>query len=111
MNKDLNFKEIGVRIQKYRMKKGMTQEKLAEYIDTSQKYVSRIECGYNRLSLDTTAAIARALNITLDSLIADYDNSNDESTLHEILNDIRGMSPKQLALLRDIIEILKKSDI
>lgn len=110
MSNDLDFREIGIRIQKYRLEKGMTQEELAECIDSSQKYVSRIEGGYNRLSLDTTVAIAKALCISVDRLIADYDDSNDESTLQEILNDIRGMNSKQLELLRDNIKTLRKLD-
>ena len=110
MKNDLNFREIGNRIQKYRLEKGMTQEELAECIGSSQKYMSRIEIGNHRLSFDTAVAIARALQISVDSLVADYDDSNDESTLQEILNSIRGMNPKQLELLRDNIRTLRKLD-
>ena len=110
MKNDLDFQKIGRRIQKYRLEKDMTQEELGELIDSTQKYVSRIEGGYNRLSFDTAVAIARALQISIDSLVADYDDSNDESTLQEILNSIRGMNPKQLELLRDNIKTLRKLD-
>ena len=59
---------------------------------------------------DTVVAITQALNISVDKLIADFEDSNNESTLQEILNDIRGMSPKQLELLQDNINTLKKLD-
>lgn len=110
MNNILDFRKIGIRIQNFRLENKMTQEELAERIGSTQKYVSRIEGGYNRLSLDTAVAIARALQISVDSLVADYDDSNDESTLQEILNSIRGMNPKQLELLRDNIRTLRKLD-
>ena len=110
MKNDLDFHKIGSRIQKYRLENCMTQEKLAECIGSSQKYMSRIEIGNHRLSLDTTVAIAKALHISIDSLAADYKDSNNESTLQEILNDIRGMNPKQLELLRDNIKTLRKLD-
>ena len=110
MNNNVDFREVGSRIQKCRLDNNMTQDELAERIGSSQKYISRIEAGNHKLSFETVVAITRALGISLDSLIADYDNSADESTLHEILNTIRGMSPKQLELLRDNITTLRKLD-
>ena len=72
--------------------------------------MSEVEAGKHRLYFDTVVIIAQALNISVDKLIADYDDSTNESTLQEILNDIRGMSAKQLELLRDNINTLKKLD-
>lgn len=110
MNNILDFRKIGTRIQKFRLDNKMTQEALAECIGSTQKYISSLEAGNHRLSFDTAVAIAKALQISVDSLVADYDDSNDESTLHEILNSIRGMNPKQLELLRDNIKTLRKLD-
>lgn len=108
MNNDLDFKEIGKRIQKCRTDNKMTQEKLAELVGTTQKYISRIEAGNHRLHLDTIAAIAKALHVPVDSFIADYANSNDENNLKMILDDIRGMTPRQLDMLKENIATIKK---
>ena len=86
----------------------MTQEHLAELVGTSQKYISRIEVGYHNVKLETIAAIAKSLKISVEYLIADYNNGNDENTLKLIMEDIRGMSPKQLDMLRDSIKMIKK---
>lgn len=110
MNNGLDLRQIGNRIQKYRLERKLTQENLAELIGTNQKHLSRIECGYHSVNLNTIVALAKALNTSIDSLVIDFDNSHDESTLQEILNDIRGMSAKQLELLRDNINTLKKLD-
>lgn len=110
MKNDLNYQDVGVRIQKYRLLRNMTQDELSELIGTDQKYISRLECGYHNPSLSTIVAIAKALRISVDSLVADYNDSGDESNLHEILNEIRGMSALQLEMLRDIIKVLKKMD-
>ena len=109
MNNDLDFRKIGSRIQKFRLDCNMTQEDLAEHIGSTQKYISSLEAGSHRSSLDTIAAIAKALNISVDSLIADYDDSNDQSNLHLILEEIRGMDAPQLNMLRDIIKAIKKN--
>lgn len=110
MKSELNFKEIGVRIQKYRTQNKMTQEDLAEIIGTDQKYISRIEGGYHRSNLDTIVVIARALHVSVDMLIADFSDSTNESTLKVIMDEIRGMSPKQLEMLKDNIATIKKFD-
>ena len=108
MNTELNFKTIGNRIQQYRIEQKMTQEELAESIGTNQKHISRIESGMHRSNLDTIVAIARTLRISVDILIADFDDSTDESTLKLIMDEIRGMDATQLNMLRDSITMIKK---
>lgn len=110
MNNPVDFRIVGNKIQKYRLENNLTQEELAELINSSQTYLSEVEAGKHRLFFDTVVAIARALNISVDKLIADFEDSNNESTLQEILNEIRGMSAKQLELLQDNINTLKKLD-
>lgn len=110
MNTPIDFRTIGIKIQKYRLDNNLTQNQLADLINSSQTYLSEIEAGKHRLFFDTVVAIAQALNISVDKLIADSEDSNNESTLQVILNDIRGMSPKQLELLQDNIHTLKKLD-
>lgn len=108
MNNTLDFRKVGNRIQRFRLENKMTQEALAERIGSTQKYISSLEAGNHRSHFDTMVAIARALNISIDSLVADYDDSTDESTLKLILDDIRGMDKKQLDMLRDNIQTIKK---
>ena len=108
MNIELDFKVIGARIQKCRTEKKMTQADLAEKIDTNQKHLSRIEGGYHRSTLDAIVAIARALDVSVDYLIADYNDSSNPSTLQFILDDIRDFTPQQLELLQDNIKAIKK---
>lgn len=110
MNTPVDFRMIGNKIQKYRLANDLTQDELADLINSSQTCLSEVEAGKHRLFFDTVVAITQALNISVDKLIADFEDSNNESTLQEILNDIRGMSPKQLELLQDNINTLKKLD-
>lgn len=111
MNIDLNLREIGIRIQKLRMEKGWTQEELAEKVGTSQKHLSQIEIGCHSMKVDTIAAIAKYLGVSVDYLIADFTDSKNESTLKVIMDDIRGMSPKQLEMLRENINTIKKFNV
>ena len=67
MNK--NF--FGKRIRQYREAAGLTQEKLAAYIDVSPIFISYIERGIRLPSLNNFIKIANTLNISADILLAD----------------------------------------
>lgn len=108
MNIELDFKIIGARIQKRRTEMKMTQADLAERIDTNQKHLSRIEGGYHRCTLDIIVAIAKALDVSVDYLIADYEDSSNPSTVQVIIDEIKDMTPKQLEMLQENIKTIKK---
>lgn len=52
------------------LKKHYTQEKLANLINTSPKYISRLELGQHNPSLDMVERIATALNVEPDKLFS-----------------------------------------
>jgi len=59
------FREIARLLIKYRMDKGLSQEKLAELVGTSNSQISRIESGRHRTNLDTLSRIAHALELRM----------------------------------------------
>lgn len=60
---------FGQNIQEYRKKQGRTQEELAAALDCDQKYVSRLENGYARPTLDICLRIANFLQASIDDLL------------------------------------------
>lgn len=67
----MNYESVGERIKKYRQERELTQERLAELCDRSTNFISIIERGKKRPSLDTFAKIANALNVSADMLLKD----------------------------------------
>lgn len=59
------FREIAWLLIKYRMDKGLSQEKLAELVGTSNSQISRIESGRHRTNLETLSRIAHALDLRM----------------------------------------------
>ncbi|AXW57407.1 XRE family transcriptional regulator [Ralstonia solanacearum] len=51
-----------------RLKKGLSQNQLAELVGTSQPHIAKIEAGKTRILLDTAAKLAAALDTNLDSI-------------------------------------------
>ena len=67
----MNLKQIfGQNVKYYCFKKHYTQEKLANLINTSPKYISRLELGQHNPSLDMVERIATALNVEPDKLFS-----------------------------------------
>ena len=67
----VDYGSIGCKIRYFRIQRGLSQEELAEFADVSPVYISNVENGEKRASLKTLIAIANALNITADALLAD----------------------------------------
>ena len=64
--KGLEKARVAIEITLFREKKGLTQEKLAELIGTSQSAIARLEdTDYNAYSLNTLRKIADALDLEL----------------------------------------------
>lgn len=59
------LREIAWLLIKYRMDKGLSQEKLADLVGTSHSQISRIESGRHRTNLDTLSRIAHALDMRM----------------------------------------------
>ena len=65
----MNTKAIGQNIRRYRTKRGLTQEQLAELADLSAGYIRQTELGLKTLSLPTLFRIAEALSTSAQSLL------------------------------------------
>ncbi len=57
------LKILGQNIAKYRQAKSLSQEKLAELVDLSREYITRVERGQKNISLKNLFAIADALGL------------------------------------------------
>jgi len=64
-------KALGQAIQAQRRACGLTQEALAEAIDSSAEWISQVERGVGCPSIPTLVVIASALDVTPDVLLAD----------------------------------------
>lgn len=65
--KDLRRK-LGARLKEIRKARGLTQESLAEKVDLTPQYLSRLEAGHQSPSVETVARLAEALDLELCEL-------------------------------------------
>lgn len=60
----LDYNIIGERLKKARIDKNMTQEKLAEQIDVSVAFLSRVERGTSHINLKRLTQICEILGVS-----------------------------------------------
>jgi transcriptional regulator with XRE-family HTH domain len=95
---------IGKRLKKAREDKGITQEKLAEYLDVSNAYVSKIERGKTSLNLNTFSAICDYLGISMSFILTGSVLSSENYMRNEIAELINKCSPAKVVLIAKIIK-------
>lgn len=61
--------QLGENIRNLRHKNHLTQEVLADMVSSTQKYISRMETGYARPSLELCLRIAGVLQVSIDTLL------------------------------------------
>ena len=66
----IDYIQIGNRIRSYRKQLGFTQESLAFEIQTSAAYLSCIERGIKKPSLEKLVKIAEILDVSVEDLIS-----------------------------------------
>ena len=105
---NLNYDLIGVNIQRQREQKGITQEKLAEIIDSSERHIRRIEGGQCGVSLNLLVSIANALDVSIDAILYGNLNYSDSSIDREIRTLIIGCNKIEKSIILDILKHLKE---
>ena len=62
------LEQFGSKIRHNRLKKKLSQEKLAELADLHRTYIGQIECGKRNVALKNIAKLAKALGVSVKDL-------------------------------------------
>lgn len=96
---------IGSNIRRYRKANNMTQEQLAEKVGVSTSFCANIERGGRSMSIQVLTKFAKALHVSVDSLLldpAELENSHVEN-----IRSLLSQSNEQTsALAEDIVRLL-----
>ncbi len=104
----VNFRQIGVKIKEERLKRHLTQEKLAEMVDVTTAFIGHIERGERSLSLITLIKISNCLGVTIDYLLSETIVPKDESIVEEFRSLIDGKSIETKLAVIDILKSILK---
>ena len=87
----------------------MTQAQLAEAADLSVPYISHVERGKKRVSLDALLRISQAVNVTVDQLLSGTQPQDKDAYLPEIGETFRACTLLERKILRDVAAAVKES--
>ena len=103
----VNFGLIGKRIKEHRQRRNLTQEMLAELIEMSPGYISMVETGRKKASLDTLLSVSKVLNITLNELLTGNQIPLDTDYNSEIGELMSGCNQHERRMMFEIMRTVR----
>lgn len=91
---------IGNNVRQCRLKRGIAQKELANQIDVDPSTITRIEGGTRMMSIPLLRTVAKALQVSYDTLLQPNDT---DSSFANIQVKLATQSPENLAHLERII--------
>ena len=106
----LDYTIIGQRIKQARLAKNLTQENLAEQIDVSVAFLSRVERGSSHINLRRLNQLCRILDVS-EGYILNGVASNSENYLNKEFSQLlKSCSPETQRLIYDVAKVIAAAD-
>ncbi len=102
--------KIGKNIQKIRKSNGYTQERLAEEIEVSVRYISDIEQDRAKPSYEILIKICNLFNISLDQIFSKYLKVTNNKILEYTLSGYDKLSDEDKKTIEYLIMYFNKND-
>lgn len=102
----IDYSIIGQRIKRARKEKEMTQEQLAEKIDVSIAFLSRIERGSSHINLKRLSQICEILEITEGEVLNGVSNNSGKYLDAEFSSILKRCSSDKQRLIYDIAKVI-----
>ncbi len=106
----LDYVLIGQRLKKARKNLRMTQNELAEKLNISVAFVSRVERGNSRISLKRLTEFCSVLEVTEGDILNGVSNSNNNYLTEEFSDILSSCSPKKQQLIYKLSKIIAEDN-
>ena len=105
----LDYSIIGERLKKARISKNLTQEKLAEKLDVSIAFLSRIERGNSHISLKRLSRICDILGVSEGSILNGSSNNSNSYLSTEFYDILKNTTSEKQKLIYEIAKIINNN--
>lgn len=106
----LDYNIIGERLKKARIDKNMTQEKLAEQIDVSVAFLSRVERGTSHINLKRLTQICEIFGVSEGSILNGVSSNSDNYLASEFNNILNSVSSDKQKLIYKIAKVISEEE-
>ena len=104
----IDYKLIGNRIKTLRVQRGLTQDQLAEMVDITTIYLSRIENGHAKPTLDIYALICNKLQCDLGYIFCAASTESPNYQCDKVLELFQSCAPDVKPIALNLLEQLAK---
>ncbi len=104
----IDYHAVGRRIKEFRKAAGKTQDDLAEALSVSVGYISQVERGVTKVSLETLCAIADFFCCDISRLITGTVSTQSDYLSGEIQLLYQQMNRRQKSMLLEFAQLLLK---
>lgn len=106
----VDYNLIGERLKKARLSKGFTQDKLAESLNISVAYLSRIETGTTKVNLRRLSEICNLLSVSEAEIISGVSDDSQNYLNNDLSDLLKSCSPEKLRLIYKIASIISENN-
>ncbi|MBM7854975.1 transcriptional regulator with XRE-family HTH domain [Desulfohalotomaculum tongense] len=97
--------DIGVRIKELRKQRNISAKQLAITLGVSQSFISGIENGTKKCSIENLYKICNALGITLSEFFADTQEAKPlPPEVRQVIDKVKKLPPQKLKVLNDVLD-------
>ena len=108
VNMVIDYEVIGKRIKAERVKHKLTQEDMAEKIETSIAFYSRIETGRAHINLTRIIEIADILNVSAGYFLTGVEQNSDDYLYKDFRMILEKCTPKQQKFIYRMAEVVSE---
>ena len=105
----LDYNIIGSRIRQARLAKNYTQEDLAEQLDISVAFLSRVERGNSQINLKRLNQICGLLDVTEGYMLNGAANNSENYLEKEFAEILKNCSPEKQKLIYNVAKTIAES--
>lgn len=105
-----DYSVIGRRIKKERIKQKLKQEELADKLNISVAFMSRVERGRSQINLKRLTQIAEILNVSPGYLLTGSDRASKDYLKEDFKEILDKCTPKQQKLIYQISELVSRTN-
>ena len=98
---------LGEIFKEYRIKNKLTQEKIAEQLGISVKYISRIENGAGGVKVETLINYMNILGISPNVIFNKLIINEEIKPQMELAEKVKDLNPQQLDFISSVIDLIK----
>jgi len=99
--------DIGSKIKELRQKMKMSRKDFSQAAGISASYLSEIERGLKRPTVDIILKISKAFNLKVSELLDEIPSNPMSPEVKELIDTLRDFKPEQVKLLSEFLKSIK----